>query len=301
MVDHYHGLPPLTMWIWLWWAMLIMFHHSLLWHYCIAMLIIFCLSHCNIRFCLSHCDIKFCSSHVIVRLWSSNYDEGFFIVTLWCWNRFLTIRLWAMFVTLRCWEIFISLQCWSTCVTLPHSVVYITLRQWVVFIPLKCLEMVVTTQREDTYFTLEHKDMLIALWWQGYVCHIATSNYVRHIATSIYVRHIATLLCLVDWNIIMFDTLWPRDMCVTLQLQSDVQHIATSQNISQNVMLGYVHHNGMWGDFRLIPMLFYVCHISTFDCVQHIATVGCIHPIVMFQNVFHNVSSRYKSHWNTRI
>ena len=78
-------------------------HRSLLWHYCIVMLIIFCssncdillfsshgniylcLSHCeislcsshvDIRFCSSHCDISFCSSLDIVRLWSSNYDEG---------------------------------------------------------------------------------------------------------------------------------------------------------------------------------------------------------------------------------
>ena len=76
---------------------------SLLWHYCIAMLIIFCFSNCDIMFCLSHanmsfrsshCQISFCSSHVairfcssecdisfclsldIIRLWSSSYDEG---------------------------------------------------------------------------------------------------------------------------------------------------------------------------------------------------------------------------------
>ena len=78
MVDHTHGRPSFTMWIWLWWAMLIMFNHSLPCHCCIAMLIMFCSSHCNIMFHSSHCDIIFCSPHHIVKLWSSNYDEWFF-------------------------------------------------------------------------------------------------------------------------------------------------------------------------------------------------------------------------------
>jgi hypothetical protein len=45
--------------------------------------IMFCSSHCHMNFCSSDCDI--------VRLWPSNYDEGFFFVTLWHWNRFVSL------------------------------------------------------------------------------------------------------------------------------------------------------------------------------------------------------------------
>jgi hypothetical protein len=111
MVNHAHAWPLLTMWIWLWSAMLIMLNQSLLHHYCIATLIMFCSSHCDIRFSLSHCDINFCSSHDIGGLWSSNYDRGFLFVILWCWNRFIIVRQWVMFVTLQRREMLISLEC----------------------------------------------------------------------------------------------------------------------------------------------------------------------------------------------
>jgi hypothetical protein len=109
-----------------------MFNHSLLWNYCIAM---------QIMFCSSHCDIRFCLSHDIVKLWSSNYDEGFLFVTSWCWNRFVIVQQWVIFVPLSCWEMFVSLKYWSMFLTLPHSVVYITLWQWVVLVPLQHLEI----------------------------------------------------------------------------------------------------------------------------------------------------------------
>ena len=94
-------------------------HCSLLWHYCIAMLIIFCSSnyninfcssHANISFCSSHCVISFCSSHVDIRFFSSHGDinllfvtwhrkvmviklrQRFMLFTIWHWNRFVIIR-----------------------------------------------------------------------------------------------------------------------------------------------------------------------------------------------------------------
>jgi hypothetical protein len=102
MVGHAHGWPLLTMWIWLLLAIFIMFNRSLIWKYCIAMMILFWSAHYDTEFSSSHCDIKLCSSHDIIRLWSSNCDEGFFLVTLWNWNRVVTIRKWVMFVTLWC-------------------------------------------------------------------------------------------------------------------------------------------------------------------------------------------------------
>jgi hypothetical protein len=141
MVDHSHGCLSLTMLISLCWVKLIMFNHSLLWHYYIAMLIMVCSSHCDIKFCLLHCDIRFFSSHEIIRFWSSNYDDEYLFVTLWHCKRFLIVSQWVMLVTLWRREMFVSSQCWSMFLTLPHWVLYITLQQWVVFVPLRCLEI----------------------------------------------------------------------------------------------------------------------------------------------------------------
>jgi len=140
--------------IWLWWVMLIVFNHSLLWHYYIAMLIMFC---------SSQCDKILCPSHHIVKLWSSNYDEVFFVVTLWCWNRFFTIQNWVIFITLWHQEMFVSLQYWSMFVTFPHWVLCITLKQWFVVYTIVMF---------------------------GNVCHKEMSLYVHRIATWRYVLHI---------------------------------------------------------------------------------------------------------------
>jgi hypothetical protein len=58
--------------------------------------------------------------------------------------------------------------------------------------------------------------MFVTLRRQGYVHHIAMSVYVHHIEMSVYVRHIVTLLCLVDCNVTIFDTLWRLEMFVAL-------------------------------------------------------------------------------------
>jgi hypothetical protein len=59
----------------------------------------------------------------------------------------------------------------------------------------------------------------------GNVCHIGAFVYVRHImmfgnvchiGAFVYVRHIVMLLCMVDGNFTMFDTLRCLEMFVTL-------------------------------------------------------------------------------------
>jgi hypothetical protein len=133
--------------------------------------------------------------------------------------------------------------------------------------------------------TLHREEMFSILRRQGDVGHIMTCIYVRCIATCIYVFHvvmllstlrrhayfrqIAMLLCLIDYNLIMFITLRRYYVC----------HIATLY--FHHIAMLCVHHSGT----LLCLVDFNVTMFNTLRHLEFFVTLGRLNKCVTIQHL----------------
>jgi len=180
--------------------------------------------------CSSNCDDM---ATFIVKLSSPHYDNRAMFIALW--YLYMLVTLWQkgyvhhIVMSIKVRHIAMIVLCSShsdICICSSHYEVNMFVMTWL------CLTH---CDNRDMLVILQCMFMFVTLRWQGYI------------------HHIAMLLCLVDFNITMFDTfrclevfvtLRHRDMCVTLQCEE--------------IFIGLQWRGDVWH----IMMYFYVWHVA---------------------------------------